>query len=690
MSITQIKESLVDWVQQQEQNEQIIPSEAQKLRSKIEKIFQEITKDSTACCNSVAYFTDSIRDWAQSQHDKHHRFSNSLLDELSLKISDLRGEHISVPIPQSASFEIQDLVNKLDVYQRQLSLIDRRIKHKYQQLVDCRKGWYHIGQHVREKDIDDLDTKRRAMDKEMLSLCARLSGYLGRMVATNQTDFFIGHRNLWPKFNEYCHGSFNSPLKHAFLQENKNMIQFFIQEKFHLDDDKSPTYIELACSVDKTNLIPFLLDLGVQPKNRISAHNGVCSSELRGLIASQRYDLALALIEKGARDTGWDFSDLDDTGSSVDVDPIICDALCGQNNPLFNQLFNKLKEIGASEVDGQNVFFIRKLSSLMGLEGEVSCIDQGGHSHCVDLEGFKTEPMLQELKRDLELFFHSDVANQISLTPEEREIIRASFQEACVGSPSLSLESLIQKLHSPMRIPTIILREIPGHATGLVFYNNQYAICDRSDCFSTFQSGISIAEHDLNRVPSDILHSLVIRSNPETTIPCKSMCANLTLSGLNGYEALLLRIHKQLLAHSINSFVWDKAATRVLFRNKTVNCPDHNPVDLDHLFYHIPQHGQTVGNCTSASAKSLFLALLFFVLEKRIPDPEARKIESIAIYKKFTTFQREHALEQYFSTPMERPHSFLQVLKEKIVTTSRISAEKKESFLSQIEHLMNA
>lgn len=100
MSITQIKESLVDWVQQQEQNEQIIPSEAQKLRSKIEKIFQEITKDSTACCNSVAYFTDSIRDWAQSQHDKHHRFSNSLLDELSLKISDLRGEHISVPIPR--------------------------------------------------------------------------------------------------------------------------------------------------------------------------------------------------------------------------------------------------------------------------------------------------------------------------------------------------------------------------------------------------------------------------------------------------------------------------------------------------------------------------------------------------------------------------------------------------------------
>jgi hypothetical protein len=95
----------------------------------------------------------------------------------------------------------------------------------------------------------------------------------------------------------------------------------------------------------------------------------------------------------------------------------------------------------------------------------------------------------------------------------------------------------------------------------------------------------------------------------------------------------------------------------------------------------IDQAPQKVGNCSWTSLESSFLALLYIVLEKRIPDSAERLALCREIYKCFTTFARKRSAIEYRLSEKHPNPEFLGKLQQKLLKSRRFTELEKEEML---------
>jgi hypothetical protein len=217
------------------------------------------------------------------------------------------------------------------------------------------------------------------------------------------------------------------------------------------------------------------------------------------------------------------------------------------------------------------------------------------------------------------------------ISEEEISIILGSLRDA-ISSDGCTSEHCQESLaHLATGQPLIMglgLSVPPGkgHAIGLVFHNDRCFICNRG--YGSGLSGIAIYKFN---------------------------CADL------GPERLL-----------------DIGNTR----GKTVEEFYQNLVSSQRPVEQIPQKPQKVGNCTWVSMESMFLALLYIVLEKTIPDSGERLKFCKEVYKDFTSFARECSLKEVAGEGKYRNPEILAKLQQKLLSSKRFTENEKKEMLS--------
>jgi hypothetical protein len=299
------------------------------------------------------------------------------------------------------------------------------------------------------------------------------------------------------------------------------------------------------------------------------------------------------------------------------------------------KIVKKLQELGADTALSHEILRVKSLSAIWGLGGEIRLKDMHKRERNIAVEGFCstfTYPLLLVyVEQFLTLKFEGE-----DLSLEEKKTLLKALKEGCLDTQEVSAESLLQKVQQST--PFVMVQNFSDHVISILLSNNTLMICNRGDEDATMRYGVEI-------------YSLNVR---QLTLP------------------IVRQLQK---AQGINDLT------------QLLNSLQESPLQVQYSTC-LEQKPQQVGNCTWASLKTLFLALLYTVSELRIPDPAIRRAFVFPLYKRFTAFIRVQALANYLQLSSQPNKDLLESVLEKIDFKTHIPLPVRASLSSRVQEVI--